>query len=465
MREPGDLTQLSLTQQAGLLRDGECSSREIIDAHLARIERLDPKLHAFIDVFHDEARRLADAADDARAAGLPVGPLHGLPIGLKDLLDIEGRVSTAGSRMWAARRASTTATVVERLLGVGMIPLGKLHMVEFAFGAWGTNVRMGTPWNPRDLEHHRAPGGSSSGNAVAIAAGLVPAAIGSDTGGSVRVPAAFTGITALKVTYGRISLHGAMLLSWTLDSLGPMAKSVDDCAALLQAMAGADRRDPATALQPILPSMDVWPDSLRATKIALPDASAFPPFMHPAVIDAWRDAASTLGDLGAEIVECSLPPWFFELARRTGAIIATEADALHKDWIDDASKDINDAARMRVLAARDFAARDYAVALHDMQRLRQEYLQWSGEFDAVLLPTVATPAPRLPEIDERSPLPGFLTRPVNYLGLCALALPSGRHEGLPLGIQLIGRPYDEARILRIGRAFQQRAVFEFPGCG
>ena len=178
------LTDLTLAEQGELLRTGQCSSRDIVEAHLARIEALDAKLHAFVEVYAREARTLADAADKARAAGLPLGPLHGLPIALKDLCDIAGRVGTVGSRMWASRVAEATSATVERLLGAGMIPLGKTHMVEFAFGAWGTNAMMGTPWNPWDLERHRVPGGSSSGTAVAVAAGLAPVGIGSDTGGS-----------------------------------------------------------------------------------------------------------------------------------------------------------------------------------------------------------------------------------------------------------------------------------------
>jgi aspartyl-tRNA(Asn)/glutamyl-tRNA(Gln) amidotransferase subunit A len=201
VRTPGDatieLTDLTLVEQAELLRRSQCSSREIVDAHLARIDKLDVKLHAFVEVYAAQARSLADAADCARKARLPLGPLHGLPIGLKDLCDIAGRIGTLGSKMWAARVADTTCATVERLLAAGMIPLGKLHMVEFAFGAWGTNPLMGAPWNPWDLARQRVPGGSSSGTGVAVAAGLAPAGIGSDTGGSVRIPSAFNGLAGL----------------------------------------------------------------------------------------------------------------------------------------------------------------------------------------------------------------------------------------------------------------------------
>ena len=189
-------------------------------------------------MYADEARALARAADAARAAGLPRSPLHGLPIVLKDLLDIEGRVCTLGSRRNVGRVATETAATVERLLAAGMVPLGKVHMTEFAFGGWGTNAQMGAPRNPvgRRPAHHRVPGGSSSGTGVAVAAGYAPVGIGSDTGGSVRIPSAFNGLTGLKVTHGRISLHGTGLLSWTLDTIGPMARNVADCALLLDAL-------------------------------------------------------------------------------------------------------------------------------------------------------------------------------------------------------------------------------------
>jgi len=464
-RAPGDvfpgrtkieLTDLTLLEQAELLRRGQCSSRQIIDAHLARIDALNEKLHAFVDVYADEARALADAADRARKARLPLGPLHGLPIGLKDLCDIAGRVGTVGSKMWAARIAETTCATVERLLAAGMIPLGKTHMVEFAFGGWGTNPLMGAPWNPWDLARHRVPGGSSSGTAVAVAAGLAPIGIGSDTGGSVRIPSAFNGLVGLKVTFGRISLHGTGLLSWTLDSIGPLGRSVDDCAELLRVLAGPDERDPTTLAQPPLD----LPARLEARKlgsyrIALPDAGQLPAFMHPAVIAAWKDAAKRLEKLGAQVVPVRLPEWYFELSKPGGTIIASEAFSLHRAYIEDPNQAIGPAVRERVLNARKLAPGEYAETLRVMAERRRVFDEWFRPFDAVLLPTVAVPAPPLDEIEEQGPIPGYLTRPANYLGLCGLAMPAGLHEGLPLSIQILGKPFDERTVLEIGKAVQE----------
>lgn len=451
-----DLTNLTLVEQAALLRGAQCSSREVVDAHLARIEALNDKLHAFVEVYADEARVLADAADRARAARLPLGPLHGLPIGLKDLCDIAGRIGTVGSQMWRARVAETTCATVERLLAAGMIPLGKTHMVEFAFGGWGSNPLMGAPWNPWDLARHRVPGGSSSGTAVAVAAGLAPIGIGSDTGGSVRIPSAFNGLVGLKVTFGRISLHGTGLLSWTLDTIGPLGRSVDDCAALLRALAAPDTRDPTTLAQPLLD----LPERLEAGRltqfrIALPEASQLPSFMHPGVLAAWIDAAKRLERLGAQIVPVRLPEWYFELSKPAGTVIASEAYSLHRAYIEDMRQPIGPAVRQRVLNARTLAPGEYAQTLRVMAERRRAFEQWFRKFDAVLLPTVAVPAPQLDEIDEASPIPGYLTRPANYLGLCALAMPAELHEGLPLGVQIIGKPYAERTILEIGKALQE----------
>ena len=432
----------------------------MVDPHLGGIDAPDQRLHAFLAVYADEARALADAADKARSARLPLGPLHGLPIAVKDLCDIAGRVGTVGSRMWAARVADTTSATVERLLGAGMIPLGKTHMVEFALGAWGTNLMMGTPWNPWDLERHRVPGGSSSGTAVAVAAGLAPIGIGSDTGGSVRIPAAFNGLVGLKVSFGRISLHGTALLSWSLDTIGPLGRSVEDCAQILRAIAGPDARDPQTLVAPALELPDVLDAArVRGARIAMPESDQLPPFMHPAVVVAWQDAARRLERLGAHVVAVRLPHWHFELASAATSIIGSEAYALHRDGIEDPTQPIGEVFRERVRRATQLEIGGYAQALRLMGERRRLFAEWFREFDALLLPTVAIPAAPIDEIDEHGPVPAFLTRPANYLGLCALAVPAGLHEGLPLGVQIIGKAFAERTILEIGKAYQEDTGF------
>lgn len=314
--------------------------------------------------------------------------------------------------------------------------------------------------NPWDSAIHRVPGGSSSGTAVAVAAGLAPAGIGSDTGGSVRIPSAFNGLVGLKVTYGRVSLHGTGLLSWTLDSIGPMARSVEDCAELLRALAAPDVRDPATLAQPALDlPAEFAAGGLRGARIALPERAQFPSFMHPAVLDAWTGAAKLLETLGAVIVPARLPDWYFDLARTTGTIIASEAYAQHRSYIEDPAQPIGEAVRGRVLGARDLAPGEYAQTLRVMAERRRAFGEWFRHFDAILLPTVAVPAPPLEGIDEASPVPAYFTRPQNYLGLSALAMPAGLHEGLPLSIQIIGKQFAERQILEIGKAYQDETGF------
>src|SRR6516164_9937275 len=219
---------------------------DLVDALLARISAADGKLHASVEVYGEEARLAAEAADKAIRSGHAIGPLHGIPIALKDLVELEGRVATGGSAVWRDRRSAITATLAQKLMSAGMIVIGKTHTVEFAFGGWGTNQHLGAPWNPWDANVHHTPGGSSSGSSVAVAARMVPCAVGTDTGGSVRVPASWCGITGLKTTIGRVSTYGVLPLSPTLDTPGPLTRDAEDAALLLQAMHGADPRDPRT---------------------------------------------------------------------------------------------------------------------------------------------------------------------------------------------------------------------------
>jgi aspartyl-tRNA(Asn)/glutamyl-tRNA(Gln) amidotransferase subunit A len=454
------LHEFTLIELAAGLSAKRFSSREVVDALLARIAKSNGKLHAFTEVYEKEARALADAADAARAAGFPLGPLHGLPMAYKDLCDIAGRVGTGGSKMYASRTATETSNTVERLTAAGMVPLGKLHMVEFAFGGWGTNPLMGAPWNPWDLDTHRVPGGSSSGTGVAVAARLAPAGIGSDTGGSVRIPSAFNGLVGLKVTFGRIGLSGTMLLSWTLDTIGPLARCVEDCALLLNALAAPDPRDATTLGQPLEDfTQAAKGGSIEGMRLALPDAGQLPHFMHPDVTQAWQAAARTFESLGATVEAVRLPEWYFDLSKPAGTIITSEAFALHRDYIEDKSKAIGPGVRSRALAAKELPPGAYAEEIRTMADRRRAFADWFRSYDGLLMPTVAVPAIALHKVDEASPIPGYLTRPANYLGLCSLAMPSGQSAGLPLGIQIVGKPYAERDILRLGKAFQDATDF------
>src|SRR5215472_3666881 len=238
-----EIHELSVSELSAAIAARRVSPVDVVDAHLSRIAKLEPRLNAFVELYGADARQAAEAADKAIRAGHGLGPLHGIPIAIKDLVEVKGRVTTGGSPSRRNVISDHTATLVKKLVGAGMIMLGKTHTVEFAYGAWGTNQHMGTPWNPWDLKTQRTPGGSSSGSGVAVAARMAPCAIGSDTGGSVRIPASWCGITGLKTTIGRISTFGILPLSPTLDTSGPIARDIEDAALLLTVLQGEDRRD------------------------------------------------------------------------------------------------------------------------------------------------------------------------------------------------------------------------------
>lgn len=453
---PGRIADMTLTELGQGLAEKSLSSREIVESYLERIARGNDRLNAFVAVYAEEALKLASAADQARAAGLPQGPLAGLPIGLKDLIEIEGRITTAGSKAWKDRRSRTTATVVERLLAAGMIPLGKTHTVELAFGGWGTNTTMGTPWNPWDLGTHRVPGGSSSGSGVAVASGLAPAALGTDTGGSVRIPAAVNGLIGLKTTVGRVSTHGIVPLSPTLDSVGPMTRSIADAALLLDALAGPDPCDPLTLAAPVERFTARPRGDIHGRRIVIADVAKLTPHLHPAVRAAYAAAATAFEELGAFVEERPLPADWSELLAKTGTIMTVESYAAHRALVDDPGQPIGPAIRARIQGGRSVLAADYAQILWERASATRRILDWLGPHDALLLPTTPSPAIPVAEVDEAQPLLSTLTRAANYLGFCALNLPAGlSEEGLPVGVQLLARPFTESLLLELGEAFAQ----------
>src|SRR5256712_3643283 len=295
---------------------------DVVDGLVVRIKQRDG-LHAYIALYESEARLAAEAADSAIKSGHRIGPLHGVPIALKDLVELQGRRTAGGSKVWIDRVSPVTATLAERLIGAGMIVLGKTHTVEFAMGSFGTNTPLGTPGNPGDLSVPRTPGGSSSGSAVAVAAGLAPVAIGTDTGGSVRLPAAWCGVVGLKVTAGRISTYGVLPLSFTLDTPGPIARSVEDAALIFRVLSGPDPRDlPTLAWAPAdpLPTLRRGVAGLRLAM--LPDEERLG--VDAEVLAAYDASVKTLASLGAEIVRVALPNRFRDYAAGTGRIIGPE---------------------------------------------------------------------------------------------------------------------------------------------
>lgn len=445
-------------QLARAIASRELRSAELVELLLERIARYDTKLHAFIDVYADDARAAAAAADQAIGAGHAVGPLHGVPIALKDLVDIEGRVTAGGSKHWAKRVSPVTATLARRLMAAGMIVIGKTHTVEFAMGGWGTNRQLGTPWNPWDMQQHRAPGGSSAGSGVAVAAGLAPWAIGTDTGGSVRLPSAWCGLTGLKTTIGRVSVHGVLPLSPTLDTPGPMCRSAEDAAVLFEVIHGPDPEDPLTLGHGTIDALATLEGGVRGLRLArMPEAER--EGVERDVLDAFDASLEVLASLGATIIDVDLPGRFSDMASILGKIIGAEGYAQVGELVDDASLPLDDDVRPRILIGKNMSARDYLMALGERDRIKAEYRDALVGVDALLMPTTATTAPTIESIDQSS-TPAFFTRVVNLVERCALALPNGSDgNGLPTSFQIVCDAYEEALALRIGHAYQQATAW------
>ncbi len=447
--DPASLPAHKLAQAIAARR---LSPVDVVAAFLDRIAAQDAKLHAFVAVYADEARLAAEAADKAIRSGHSVGPLHGMPIVLKDLIEIEGKIVTGGALIWRDRRAERTATLARKLIAQGMIVLGKTHTVEFAYGGWGTNSRMGTPWNPWDPNVPRTPGGSSSGSGVAVAVRLAPWAIGTDTGGSVRLPASFCGLTGLKTTIGRVSTYGILPLSPTLDTPGALARSVEDAALLYRAMCGPDPLDPRTLGVPPGDLTEGWKRGIRGLRLArMPDAERG--IVAADVLAAYEESLDVLARLGAEIAEIELPLGFADAGALNGRIMSAEAYSILGEVVDDASLPLDEDVRPRIRAGRDISARDYLSALAEREERKRAFAAAFASFDALLTPTTPMTAVPLDAVDQ-SKTPAHFTRFANLLDLCALAVPNGIANGLPTSLQIIGRGYDEENVLRIGRAYQ-----------
>ena len=444
---------LSANAAADALVSGDLTSERLVEALLARIERLDDRLGAFIAVYGDDARAAARAADLARRAGHAVGRYHGVPIALKDIIDLEGRVTTGGSKVWEARVSETTATLARRLLEAGAIVIGKTRTVEFAMGAWGTNRHMGTPWNPWDLAAHRAPGGSSSGSGVAVAARLAPWAIGTDTGGSVRIPSAWNGLTGLKVTLGRVSCHGVLPLAHTLDTPGPMCRTVEDAADLYRLIRGHDPRDPLTLRSPDDDPRRGMGRGVAGLRLArMPERER--DGVDAVVLAAYDDSLAVLADLGATIVDVDLPREFVPMGDLVGRIIAAEGYSWVGEHVDDERLPVDDDVRPRIRPGRDITAPEYIALQRERAAIKREFDTTLEDVDALLTPGTRTAAPVVAEIDQ-STTAAIFTRPFNLIDYCALVVPNGRTaSGLPLSLQIACPEFGEATALRIGSAFQ-----------
>ena len=457
-----DLCFLTLHELSGRIQSKDVSPVEVAEAILERIERLNPQLNAYITVMADQALADARAAEGEIAAGRYRGPLHGVPIGVKDLCATKGVRTTAGSKILAGWVPDEDATVIRKLREAGAIIVGKTHMHEYAFGATGLNPHYGPARNPWDPE--RITGGSSSGSGAAVAAGLCFAALGSDTGGSVRIPASLCGIVGLKATYGRVSLEGIVPLAWSFDHIGPMARTVRDCALVLAAIAGLDPNDPTTADAPVEDWAAALDGGLAGLRIGVPTAYAYEA-TEPDVVAVVHDAIATLERLGAEVKQIELPV-LEEYGVNLGLALVSEAAAYHQANMRQRPQDFGDDVRMRIQLGLDQKAADYvrATRARDEARRSADETLFS-EVDLLAMPTTLRTAVPIDSVAKDDPTLGLtrLTGPFDLTGQPAISVPCGYTEqGLPVGLQLAGRRFDERTVLRAAHAFETESGVSRP---
>jgi aspartyl-tRNA(Asn)/glutamyl-tRNA(Gln) amidotransferase subunit A len=453
--------ELTLTELAAAIAARKISAVEATTACLQRIARLDGRLRAFITLDAEGALARAGSLDADLAAGRRRGPLHGVPLAYKDLCHVPGLPTSCGTRTAEYFTSETACTAVARLTAAGAVTLGKLNMTELALGPFGDNPHHGNVDNPWKAGH--VSGGSSSGSGAAVAAGLAYGALGSDTGGSIRLPAACCGIVGIKPTYGRVSRAGAMPLSWSLDHLGPMTRTVRDGALLLELIAGHDSHDATSSPRPVgdlQAALDRAPAGLR---VGLPENYYFDG-VTAEVRAAVEAAGRTLAGLGARVQTLRLPDPV-PLTDVANILARSESATIHARVVRERPHELGAAVRSRLEVGFHISAHDYLQAGRLRARLTREFVsEVFAEVDAILAPTIPEPAPALADVtagpvDEvvrRMGRFSRLTRPFNALGLPVVSLPAGAAaDGRPLGLSIVGRPFDEATVLRLAHACEQ----------
>ena len=449
---------MTLLETADALRRRAVSSVELTEASLKRIGELNPTLNAMMTVLAEGARQQAKAADEELARGADRGPLHGIPIAVKDVFETRGVQTTCGSVIFLHHIPDRDAAVVERLAAAGAVLMGKAGMHELAYGITSNNPHFGTIRNPCDPE--RIPGGSSGGSGAAVASEMVFMAMGSDTGGSIRIPASFCGTVGLKPTSGRVSRYGVMPLDFSLDHMGPLTRSVRDAAVTLQAIAGFDPRDETSSREPIGNYLPEPSCSIRELHIGLPQNFYFSR-LDPDVDMAVRRMAAMAESLGARILPVHVPD--IEALNAVGRVILlAEASALMEKYTGHRDQFGSD-----VLALLDqgrlLPATDYVNAQRQRRMMQREFAQLWSKIDCLLTPTTPMAAPRIGEktaqlgdfVEDVRLAATRLVRGINVLGLPAISIPCGRdRRGLPVGLQIVGRPFDEALILRVAAALE-----------
>jgi len=452
----------SIMSLAKQIRQGELSPVELTEHYLQRIQALDGRLNAFRLVCADKALADAKVAEQMLHSGNDLGVLHGIPYAVKDLFDVAGLPTSAGTHLLEKNIAQHNSTAVDKLSQAGMILLGKTNTVQFAYGGVGLNHDHGTPHNPWHAAHH-VPGGSSSGSGVAVAAGMVPMALGTDTGGSVRIPASLCGVVGLKTTVGQVNRAGVYPLSQTLDTVGPLTKTAADAAHVYQWLQGPDP-DP---YEPVgLATQDVISDLAQGANglhVAFAETT-FWDDVNPEVEKAVRACGAVFTELGAKVSSIEFPHAAQALTfNPRGLALAAEAYTNNRKWIEDHFDELDPVVGSRLMVGKDVGAVEYLQCLMDWRVLRGEALEALQGVDALLVPATITPAMPLTEIDINSDKYkrynlAYLRNTVigNILNFCGLVMPCGFTEsGLPIGLMIYGKPFAEDIVLRLGYGFQQ----------
>jgi aspartyl-tRNA(Asn)/glutamyl-tRNA(Gln) amidotransferase subunit A len=456
-----DPALLTVAEASREIAEGRLSPVALTEAYLDRIDALDGELHSYVLVLHDAARA---AARDI-AAGRSRGVLHGIPIGLKDIYKTRGIRTTAGSRRYLGHIPQEDAESWVKLRDAGAILLGKQETHEFAIGGPDFTLPFPPARNPWNIAHY--PAGSSSGSAVAVAAGLCAAAMGSDTGGSIRGPAAYNGIVGLKPTYGRVSRRGVFPLSYTLDHCGPLTRTVEDCAIMMQALAGYDPHDPASVDVPVPDYRAALSRRLDGLKIGVirhfheRDSAAFGADSTPtaAYLEAFDNACGVLESLGARLVDLQLSP-LIDYVDANRLIMLAEAYALHETDFRERPHLFGHHMFVRVALGAFLSAADYVEAVRQRRELCLEFSRALADVDVAISANSTGPAPRIDSIATYSTFErASYTGPYNLTGSPALSMPIGFESGLPLAFQLAGKPFDEAGVMRVGYAFEQATEF------
>ena len=457
-----DLLNLTISELAPKIQTGEVSPVELTEAALDRAHRLQPTLNSFITILDDQARGQAKEMEDALAKGDYRGPLHGIPIGIKDNIATAGIRTTVGSQVLTDNVPGEDAHVVSLCKSAGAIILGKENLEEFAAGVTSNNPHYGAVHNPWNLDH--VPGGSSGGGGANVAAGVTFASLGTDLGGSVRLPATFCGVVGLKQTYGRVSQRGLMVTSFNGDHIGPMTRSVMDSALVLQAMAGYDPLDPSTVPVPTPDYTAGLGERLAGLTVGVPSNYYFD-LVDSQVEAAVRMAISALQELGVKTAEVSLPMMEYAAALR----IAGMADSVvtHEPYIESSRGQYGPDTLYRTLAGQFVLGSDYSKSMKVQRLIKEEYARVLQDVDFLVTPTAPVAAPRIDaqyiELDGtnhrvRGPGSGMVSRntsPMNSTGLPAITVPCGLNDdGLPIGVQFIGRSFDEATLFKVAGGYE-----------